>query len=221
MKNLRSLSCVAFVGCLTALTFGAAAPGEPSATYEVTVTNLTRNQVFSPLLAATHRAPGAMFTPGLPASDELALLAEEGDNSALMTALLRRGDIGDIQSGEGGILPGHSDTLTLTTFGSNRVLSLASMLVNTNDAFVGLESVRLPKRSSSQFAIAFDAGSEFNSESCAYVPGPACGSSMAHDPRDAEGSVYVSNGIHGIGDLPSDSYDWRNPVAYVTIRRVQ
>jgi len=32
--------------------------------------------------------------------------------------------------------------------------------------------------------------------------------------------VHIRTWIHGIGDLPPEIRDWRNPVARVTIRRV-
>ncbi|MBI5612909.1 MAG: spondin domain-containing protein, partial [Gammaproteobacteria bacterium] len=49
--------------------------------YEVTVTNLTRGQSFTPILVATHRPGVALFEPGQPASPELAILAEGGDTA--------------------------------------------------------------------------------------------------------------------------------------------
>jgi hypothetical protein len=30
----------------------------------------------------------------------------------------------------------------------------------------------------------------------------------------------VHAGIHGVGDLQASEYDWRNPVAYVSVRRM-
>jgi hypothetical protein len=32
--------------------------------------------------------------------------------------------------------------------------------------------------------------------------------------------VHIHSGIHGIGDLRPEHFDWRNPVARITIRRV-
>jgi hypothetical protein len=36
----------------------------------------------------------------------------------------------------------------------------------------------------------------------------------------AEGYVYVSRGISGEGDLAASAHDWRNPVARVTVKRM-
>ena len=55
--------------------FGPAA----SATYTVTITNLTTGQPFTPPLAATHRKPVSMFTVGEPASFGLKEIAENGN----------------------------------------------------------------------------------------------------------------------------------------------
>jgi len=56
-------------------------------------------------------------------------------------------------------------------------MSLGAMLGNTNDAFIALRDVALPKGSHNvtYFANTYDAGSETNGESCSTIPGPACG----------------------------------------------
>jgi hypothetical protein len=65
-----------------------------------------------------------------------------------------------------------------------------------------------------------------NDQNCANIPGPRCGgegTSPAPQPSD-EGFVHVGNGFHDLGDAPGvlapAHYDWNNPVAIVTIRRV-
>jgi hypothetical protein len=65
---------------------------------------------------------------------------------------------------------------------------------------------------------AYDAGTELNDELCENIPGPLCGGG-AVSAESGEGFVHIANGIHGIGDLAPELYDWRNPVAKVTIRR--
>jgi hypothetical protein len=104
------------------------------------------------------------------------------------------------------------------------VLSIVSMMVNTNDAFFAIDSKFLPfARYSSRtyYALGYDAGSEENNEECASIPGPACpqASGNARATEDAEGYVHIHNGVHGIKDLKADAYDWRNPVAKITIKR--
>ena len=48
--------------------------------YRVTITNVTKGQIFSPPLLATHEAGFGLFTPGTAASPALAKLAEDGGN---------------------------------------------------------------------------------------------------------------------------------------------
>ncbi len=122
------------------------------------------------------------------------------------------------------MLPGMSASVTVTNDKKHRFLSLATMLVTTNDAFAALNGVPLPRSSSAFFAVAYDAGSEANNENCASIPGPPCGNPNVRDTGEAEGYVHIHAGIHGIGDLdPLDPavHDWRNPVAKVTIRRLK
>jgi hypothetical protein len=102
------------------------------------------------------------------------------------------------------------------------------MLVTTNDAFYGLNSVTpsllLPFSGTgtrgNYFSPAYDAGTEFNSEDCQYIPGPPCGNGGVHDPSAAEGFVHIHPGIYGGADLDPKALDWRNPVAKITIRLI-
>ncbi len=222
MNKLQWIGLAAL--CVAGLVIGSPAlagdDGDAAVVFQVTVTNLTRSQPLSPIALATHRASVSMFTPGEMASSELALMAEEGDNSQLLALLGGRAGVREVVGGAAPIGPGGSDTFMIRATNSARFLSLAGMLVNTNDAFLGVDSFELSRTGSMTiYGVAFDAGSEFNSEACAYIPGPACGNA-AHDPTPAEGYIYVSNGIQGIGDLESELYDWHNPVARIEITRI-
>jgi hypothetical protein len=101
-----------------------------------------------------------------------------------------------------------------------RRISVAGMLIPTNDTFVALNAATLPRWSQSHTVPAYDAGSEFNDELCANIPGPTCGGA-GDSVEDGEGYVHISRGISGIGDLEPSSYDWRNPVARIGIKRVR
>jgi hypothetical protein len=223
MKLPLLLAGASALGTLIALSIAAApvtAPAGGTATYAITVTNLTRAQIFSPVLAASHAGNTGIFRAGMPASTELALLAEDGDNSLLSASLTSNTLVLDVASGGGMILPGQSETIMLQADPSAPFLSLAGMLVTSNDTFLGLDTVKLPERHSVLTATAYDAGTEFNSEKCMYIPGPPCGMGGMHDPTPAEGFVYVSNGIQGHADIDPITYDWRNPTARVEILRV-
>lgn len=190
--------------------------------YEVTVTNITRGESFTPILAATHKRSVAFFDLGTPASTQLADLAESG-NIAPLNELLESlpNKVADTTSSAGLLLPGQSVTLTIETDASANRLSLAAMLIPTNDTFTSLNSVKLPKRGSrTYFARAYDAGSEPNDEMCANIPGPACGGEGASPEVDGEGYVHISAGIHGEGELAASVYDWRDAVARVIVKRV-
>lgn len=194
-------------------------------TYEVTITNITKAQVFSPPVLVTHNRRVALFEVGAPALDELALVAEDGNGGPLADLASTLPDVFEAQSTSAPLPPGASAVYEISG-NARSVLSSVSMLVNTNDAFFGLNSRALPKRrggTRSYTVPAYDAGSEGNNENCAFIPGPACpaGSGNARSVDDAEGFVYISNGIHGIGDLGPAAYDWRNPVARITIKRVR
>ena len=229
MKRKLAVSLMA-VAALAALTWGMVTAGsgtdsvENAATYEVSITNLTRGQPLSPIFMATHlKGAGPLYTLGQPASADLAALAEDADAAGLMGAWNpeTNASVSEVQfakSDIGPILPGKTVTATFTVSGQARYLSLASMLVNTNDAFIGANGVELYNRRLT--LVGYDAGSEANTEDCAYVPGPPCGSHVHDDTNAAEGFVHVHAGIHGGGGLDPTQHDWRNPVAVMVIERV-
>jgi hypothetical protein len=199
----------------------AAAGGKAS--YHVTITNLTRAIVFTPILVASHRRPLAIFEAGTPAGDDLRAIAEAGDIGPLTTTLNAERDVVDLQSSGGPLGPGDSVSVILNGERGAKYISIASMMLPTNDGFIGLNSARVWKRGSvTYFSPGYDAGSEANDESCANIPGPICGG-VGFSPGDNvgdEGYVHIHRGTHGIGDLDAALYDWRNPVARIVIRRV-
>ncbi len=105
--------------------------------------------------------------------------------------------------------------------GGFRFLSMAGMLVTTNDAFFALRGARVPAHGIRTFrSPAYDAGSEANNEDCAFIPGPPCMNPNVRATENAEGYVHIHAGIHGIADLDPAEHDWRNPVAEITLRRL-
>ena len=186
--------------------------------YRVKITNITRGQHFTPILVASHRAGVELFSVGEPASEELAALAEGGATDPLAAALRADPDVAGMAVSEGLLGPGESVVVTVRTRrGANRI-SLAGMLLPTNDGFVSLNSVLAPCYGARTYnAVAYDAGSEPNDEDCAHIPGPLCDGEGPSPDEDGEGYVHVHAGIHGIGDLVAADYDWRNPIARVKI----
>lgn len=189
--------------------------------YEVTITNITKGEIFTPVLVATHQRGVRLFELGQPASPELEALAESGNTQPLTDALLASGKALDVVTSGGVLPPGQSVTLKVKSNGKHAYLSVASMLVPTNDAFVAVTGIRLSKKHRSLTTPAYDAGTEDNDELCVSIPGPpfiCAGEGVS--ANGGEGYVYVHAGIQGNGDLVPASHDWRNPVARITIHRV-
>jgi hypothetical protein len=190
--------------------------------FRVTVTNLTRTQTFTPILVASHRGGVSLFTPGEPASDALAALAEGGDTVPLTGVLEGDTRVVDVNASGDLLGPGESVTVKVSARRGAKFISLAAMLIPTNDGFISLNGVRAPQGNETLTvrSPAYDAGSEPNDELCINIPGPVCGGAGGSPGVGGEGYVHIHGGIHGIGGLDPSLYDWRNPVAEITIRRV-
>ncbi|HRX62763.1 MAG TPA: spondin domain-containing protein [Candidatus Competibacter sp.] len=187
--------------------------------YEVTITNLTRGSLFTPILVASHRSGVSLFALGEPASAELAMVAEGGNVEPLAQALRADSRVVDVANSGGLLEAGQSVTVQVIAQGADHV-SLAAMIVPTNDGFIALNGVEAPRSGSETHRVpGYDAGSEPNDERCASIPGPQCGGEGVSPSVSGEGFVHVHAGIHGIGDLKAEEYDWRNPVAAVTIKK--
>ena len=208
-------------GILTGVVvFAEPEPGQP---FEVTITNLTRGQKFTPVLVASHQEGIKLFTLGSPASSELATLAEEGDTMPLNSDLSVRPEVWDVATSMGLLGPGQSVTVTVEAGGKFNHFSVAAMLIPTNDGFFAINGVQGPTANQmlTLFSPAYDAGSEPNDELCANIPGPDCGGTGLSPGIGGEDFVHIHAGIHGIMDLQADERDWRNPVAKITIRRIR
>lgn len=193
-------------------------------TYDVTITNITQDQIFSPPVVATHRDGTGIFTAGESAGMELRMLAEDGLADPLVALLEADPDVLSVAAAPGPVMPGESVTLQVQSHPRYGRLSAVGMLVTTNDGFFGVdghEMAILPWLAPSGpiLAPAYDAGTEANNEDCGFIPGPPCGNPGVPDTDGAEGFVAVHPGVHGIGDLDAAVWDWRNPVAKITVTR--
>ena len=216
MKKLTLL----LAGALLALSF-LPAVAMAGATYEITITNLTKAQAFTPFIVVTHNRQVDLFEVGDEASDELAAIAESGNIGPMMDYLsVKDYAILDIQATEGLLMPGDSVSVDVEGDHIFNRLSVLGMLIPTNDSFIGVDSTKLSPWKLVQVP-AYDAGSETNDEDCANIPGPVCGGAGPSPGDDGEGFIHVSGGIAGHGDLDPGIYDWRNPAAHVEIRRVR
>jgi len=188
--------------------------------YEVTITNITQNIIFTPPLVATSKFNQdiSIFEVGMPASEALAKVAEGGDTKDLEDYFNKMG-VQDVVAHPDPVLPGQPVVIEI----EGRVrggLFLASMLLPTNDGFVAMNGERIKGGFSKQtfYLPAYDAGTEFNSEVCAEIPGPQCnGDGFSEEP--GEGYIVPHPGIHAEGELAAAEYQFRNPVIKVTIER--
>jgi len=224
MKNcarLQILELLALVGALLLVAAGTASASE----FEVTVTNLTRGQQFTPILVDSHKADVRLFELGSPASPQLKTLAEEGNVAPLTALLLSNHDVLDVVN-SGALGPGQSVTQRVGVYRGFDNVSVAAMLIPTNDGFFSVNDAEGPNGQDSItiFSPAYDAGTERNDETCASIPGPnfvECGGPGGGGaPGGGEGYVHIHAGIHGIGSFAPANRDWRNPVAKITIRRL-
>lgn len=207
-----------------------------SATYEVTITNLTSGQPFTPPLAAVHRRALTVFQVGASASPGVQQIAENGNLAPLMEALGAEHHVADIVVAAGDsppLLPGETRSFQVNGARGAKYLSIVSMLICTNDGFTGLTGVRLPKHVGDTQIIetnAYDAGTELNTEDFADLV-PPCpvltgvesdepGTGMS-DPALAEnGVIHHHEGIMGTADLDPSIHHWTDPVARIEITRV-
>src|SRR5262245_12910655 len=121
--------------CLSAaIAFGAATVSFSSALaqdrgFEVTVTNLTRGQQFTPILVASHKEGVRLFDLGSPASSQLATLAEEGNTAPLAALLGSMPEVKDIAVSAGLLNPGSSVEIFVEAGGPFDRISVAAMLI--------------------------------------------------------------------------------------------
>ena len=207
--------------------------GTEMMTYDITVTNLTSNQPLSPLAAQLHSSEYSAWKVGAAASENLEMLAEGGDNSALLNA--QSSYVYSAVSGVGAIGPGVGGMLTIEAdinaeMSSDLKLTLVSMLVNTNDAFIGKTGVDLSDLAVGEtvkhYLPIYDAGTEGNSELQGTIPGPADGGEGFNMARDDVDYVARHPGVVGSDQGYSESvlnstHGFDSPAAVLTIIRTQ
>jgi len=200
------------------------------ATYAVTVTNASANQPLSPPAVVIHREGYDGWTAGSSASTGLEKLAEGGDAADFITEANLNGNVEATKSGSGVVAPGASTLIKLTApYFSDLRLTLASMLVNTNDAFIGVNGVVISglgiNESTTFYARIYDAGTENNLETAATVPGPAGGGEGFNAARTDYGFVAIHGGtVTGDDGLTTsalnETHRYVGPVAKITVVRV-
>lgn len=200
------------------------------ARYSISVTNLTANQPMSPLAIMTHTEEYNLFEVGSAASMELEYLAEGGSNAELLALSDSESSVGASVSGNGLLLPGSTDSVELTVTSYYPYLSIASMLVNTNDAFVGetgidVSNLEVGGRYSMSMSV-WDSGTEANDELSETIPGPAGGGEGFNAERNDDDRVTFHSGVISQDDGLSSStlsanHRFLNPGAQLVITRIE
>ena len=197
-------------------------------TYLVTVENLTENQTLTPAVIAAHEKSFRLYRNNRPASNGLQQLAENGDVPVLLDELNGAdGVYSAVPTNGGAIAPGASASARITTAGDANRISVAAMLICSNDGFAGVNGARVSQRrgETTRYGRAFDAGTEINTQlfddlvpPCSGIPGTGTG--MSNPALAEDGVVRRHAGITEAGDLTPAANGWHNPVIKVTIERV-
>src|SRR5918999_2892328 len=240
MTRKHGLAAVAVT--VAALAATPAADAVRAETFEVTFTDLTSGQPLTPAVAATHRGKNELFRVGSAASFGLKEIAENGNNAPMLSRLADDDDVFDVVEAPGGpLVPagspgdamfGQSTTFSIEAERGARFLSLASMLICTNDGFTGVNSLKLPSRVGPSVTVetaGYDAGTELNTEDFADIV-PPCQSLIgissgeagtgSSNPALTEGGVIAHHrGIVGGADLVPAVHGWdvNAPVARITV----
>ncbi len=202
-------------------------------TIDVEVTNLTHGLQFTPLLISAHTDASKLFEVGTEANAALEALAETGSYGLLDAAKLTD-TVNDL--GQAGVFLAPGDTRMVTNLdtGSNDVLSIVSMLLPTNDGFMGLNSWSIPEAAGTYtvYVNAYDAGTEANNEIIGgddvNIPGDPGGlggtGATGVTTTENNDSVHIHRGsigdtleTAGVSDLNSRVHRWLNPVAKVVV----
>jgi hypothetical protein len=207
-------------------------PPPAMASFDVTVSNLTNAQPLSPVAVIGHQSAYAIFAVGSPAGQGLEEMAEGGDNSTLLAEANAAAAVVVTASGAAPVGPAGSETVTLSMLDSMRfglMLSVSTMLVNTNDAFTALNGVSLETMAVGDMltfnTVAYDAGTEADTEMAMHIPGPAGGGEGFNVARDDQADqVTMHSGIVSQDDglVTSDlteQHRFDNPVMRVRIER--
>ena len=224
MKNLKLWSSILTAG----LIFTACHNNSTTYSYKVSVQNLTLAQPLSPMIVSYHDRGENLFSIGEKVSVAFEKLAEGGSNVSLLAELKEKTTVESVLGGNGLILPSKTDTITISGRSSD-CISVASMLVNTNDAFVGANCINVSTLAVGETSIhkvsAYDAGTEANSELATSIPGPAGGGEGFNATRDDTNFVFIHpNVLTQDGGLATSAliqkHKWDNPVATITVERI-
>lgn len=169
MKLFKAASAVA-LACSSSIVM--------AQTIDIKITNLTHAQHFTPRLVIAHDKTVDAFEPGVEATTALAWLAEggviddaqnaasAGNNFEAMLGPVDTDNTSNTWHRFGGLVqPSMSVSYPFDTM-DKPYLSILTMLIPTNDAFAGLDSIKIPTEPGTYTYMlnAYDAGTELNDE---------------------------------------------------------
>ncbi len=207
-------------------------PPPAMASFDVTVANLTNAQPLSPIAVIGHQSGYAVFAVGTAATTGLEEMAEGGDNTALLAEADADALVLVSASGAAPIGPAASETVTIDILESDLpgfLISVSTMLVNTNDAFTGRNGTAVDGMMVGDtlafLSVAYDAGTEADTEMAIHIPGPAGGGEGFNAARDDQADrvtmhsgVVSQNDGFASSDL-TEQHRFDNPVAKISIVR--
>ncbi len=219
------------------------------AVFTVQITNLTYSQPLSPAAIVLHEPGYNIFIDGEPASTALEVLAESGNPSDIITEAVASTEYLDAIASDSATAPrsiGNVSTLLVPLLDVDDLrISLTTMLVDTNDAFTGLNAADISNmtvgQSVSFMAPSWDAGTEANTETASTIPGPAAvaagggGASAGFDAARDDlfnlvhfhpGAVTSANADDASKEglntsVLTEADRWGNPTAKIVITRTR
>ncbi|MCD9500335.1 spondin domain-containing protein [Photobacterium carnosum] len=224
--NLKVLVIISslfiFIGC---------SDTDDKKSFKVDIKNNTNAQPLSPLVVLSHNEDYHLFKMGMPASIELEHLAEGGNHIPLALSKTSNNDIYNTFFKSEAIPPGGTQSIILSSINHEyKYLSIATMLVNTNDAFIGETGLNISSLNVGESirinAPVWDAGTEANSELAETIPGPVGSGEGFNAIRDDNNQVVIHPGVISNNDgLTYSALDanlrFLNPGAVIFITRIK
>jgi len=216
---------------------GGQSPMMTTYSYQVELVNLSAGQPLSPPAFVIHNEGFTAFEIGAAATTGLEMLAESGDSMQFLSESRDSEAVYSTETGAGIIHTGSSQETTLEitraqTVTSDILLSVTSMLVNTNDALVaglGMDLSNMEVGEQMSYLLnTFDSGTEANSETADTIPGPAAagGAQEGYNPLrdDTADQITAHPGVISMEDGLSTStltseHRWDNPAVKVIVTR--
>ena len=200
--------------------------------YTIKITNVTNAQPLTPVAVVLHKAGYVAWGIGTAATTGLEKLAEGGDTTDFITEAKADANVlMTDQAGSGAFLPGTSVSVDMTLASDDEMLlTLASMLAKTNDAFAGSQQVDIGSMnvgdSKTIYSHVHDSGTELNTESAGTMPAVSSGEGFNGARDDINDFVTLHSGVVTMDDglstsVLDESHRWLDAAARIDITRMK